>query len=105
MAANYTAIILQDGEWWIGWVEEVPGVNSQGQTRGTAGQPPRRAGGGLGDEPCGGPRRGNGNLRGSEPGRMKRHDLISHLRRQGCFLIWEGRRHSWWGNPANSAWL
>src|SRR5262249_8013393 len=33
MQANYTAIILQDGEWWIGWVEEVPGVNSQGHTR------------------------------------------------------------------------
>ncbi len=33
MAANYTAIIQQHGEWWIGWVEEVPGVNSQAQTR------------------------------------------------------------------------
>ena len=33
MAANYTAIIQQHGEWWIGWVEEVPGVNSQGRTR------------------------------------------------------------------------
>ena len=33
MAANYTAVVQQDGEWWIGWVEEVPGVNSQGLTR------------------------------------------------------------------------
>jgi len=33
MAASYTAVIQRDGEWWIGWVEEVPGVNSQGQTR------------------------------------------------------------------------
>lgn len=33
MKANYTAIIRRDGEWWIGWVEEVPGVNSQGATR------------------------------------------------------------------------
>jgi predicted RNase H-like HicB family nuclease len=33
MAANYTAVVQQDGEWWIGWVEEVPGVNSQGHTR------------------------------------------------------------------------
>ena len=30
---NYNAVIQQDGEWWIGWVEEVPGVNSQGTTR------------------------------------------------------------------------
>ena len=33
MAATYTAGVQQHGEWWIGWVEEVPGVNSQGQTR------------------------------------------------------------------------
>ena len=28
MAANHTAVIQQHGEWWIGWMEEVPGVNS-----------------------------------------------------------------------------
>jgi predicted RNase H-like HicB family nuclease len=33
MAMNYTAVIQQHREWWIGWIEEVPGVNSQGQTR------------------------------------------------------------------------
>jgi predicted RNase H-like HicB family nuclease len=33
MRANYTAVVQQDGEWWIGWVEEIPGVNSQGKTR------------------------------------------------------------------------
>ncbi|HZW31396.1 MAG TPA: hypothetical protein VFF52_11850 [Isosphaeraceae bacterium] len=33
---------------------------------------------------------------------MKRHELIAHLRRHGCALIREGRRHSWWGNPANN---
>ena len=33
MAANYTAVIQQHSEWWIGWVEELPGVNSQGRTR------------------------------------------------------------------------
>ena len=31
--ASYTAIVERDGEWWIGWIEEVPGVNSQGTTR------------------------------------------------------------------------
>ncbi len=31
--AGYTAIIRQDAPWWIGWIEEVPGVNSQGATR------------------------------------------------------------------------
>jgi predicted RNase H-like HicB family nuclease len=33
MSAHYTAIIQRDGDWWIGWVEEIPGVNSQGATR------------------------------------------------------------------------
>ena len=30
---NYNAVIRKDGDWWIGWVEEVPGVNSQGASR------------------------------------------------------------------------
>ena len=29
MLKQYTAIIKQDGEWWIGWIEEIPGVNCQ----------------------------------------------------------------------------
>jgi predicted RNase H-like HicB family nuclease len=33
MAAKYSAVIQQHGGWWIGWIEEVPGVNSQGKTR------------------------------------------------------------------------
>ena len=33
MPAHYTAAIQRSGDWWIGWVEEVPGVNSQGHTR------------------------------------------------------------------------
>ena len=32
-APAYTAVIRQDGPWWIGWVEEVPGVNAQEQSR------------------------------------------------------------------------
>ena len=33
MHAKYTAVIRQEDGWWIGWVEEVAGVNSQGETR------------------------------------------------------------------------
>lgn len=33
MNASYTAVVQQRGRWWVGWVEEVPGVNSQGETR------------------------------------------------------------------------
>jgi len=33
MANTYTAITKQDGDWWVGWIEEVPGVNCQEKTR------------------------------------------------------------------------
>ena len=33
VAAKYTAVIQRDGKWWIGWLEEIPGVNGQGRTR------------------------------------------------------------------------
>ena len=33
MDTRYTALIQQNEEWWTGWVEEIPGVNSQGATR------------------------------------------------------------------------
>ena len=33
MPNTYTAITKQDGDWWIGWIEEVPGVNCQERTR------------------------------------------------------------------------
>ena len=26
---EYTAIVKREGDWWIGWIEEVPGVNCQ----------------------------------------------------------------------------
>jgi predicted RNase H-like HicB family nuclease len=31
--STYTAVVNQDGDWWIGWVEEVPGVNAQEPSR------------------------------------------------------------------------
>ena len=33
MKASYSAVIKQSGEWWIGWIAEVPGVNCQESTR------------------------------------------------------------------------
>ena len=33
MANTYTAIMKREGDWWIGWIEEVPGVNCQEKTR------------------------------------------------------------------------
>ena len=33
MANTYTAILQQEDDWWIGWIEEIPGVNAQERTR------------------------------------------------------------------------
>ena len=30
---TYNAVIRKDEGWWMGWVEEIPGVNSQRKTR------------------------------------------------------------------------
>ena len=29
MKNEYTAIIKKEDDWWLGWIEEVPGVNCQ----------------------------------------------------------------------------
>ena len=34
MTQNYTAVIQQDEGWWIGWIQEIPGVNGQERTKG-----------------------------------------------------------------------
>ncbi len=28
----FTAVFEQDGDWWIGYIEELPGANTQGRT-------------------------------------------------------------------------
>ena len=33
MNNEYTAVIKKENDWWIGWIEEVPGVNCQERTR------------------------------------------------------------------------
>jgi predicted RNase H-like HicB family nuclease len=33
MNTTYTAVIKQDNGWWLGWIEEVPGVNCQEKSR------------------------------------------------------------------------
>jgi predicted RNase H-like HicB family nuclease len=32
MEHHFTAVFEQDGEWWIGYVQELPGANTQGRT-------------------------------------------------------------------------
>ena len=30
--AEYTAVVKKEGGWWIGWIEEAPGINCQEPT-------------------------------------------------------------------------
>ena len=30
---EYTAVVQRDAKWWIGWIEEIPGVNAQAESR------------------------------------------------------------------------
>ena len=32
MQNQFTAVYEQHGEWWMAWVEEIPGANTQGRT-------------------------------------------------------------------------
>jgi predicted RNase H-like HicB family nuclease len=33
MNEEYTAVLKNEDNWWIGWIEEVPGVNCQEHTQ------------------------------------------------------------------------
>lgn len=32
MEYHFTAVFQKSGEWWIAWVEELPGANTRGRT-------------------------------------------------------------------------
>ena len=32
MSTTFTAVFERDGDWWVGYVEELPGANTQGAT-------------------------------------------------------------------------
>ena len=32
MKSEYTAVVKQEDDWWVGWIEEIPGVNCQERT-------------------------------------------------------------------------
>jgi predicted RNase H-like HicB family nuclease len=33
MIGELTAIVKREGDWWIGWIEEIPGANAQERTK------------------------------------------------------------------------
>ena len=92
---EYTAIVKRSGEWWIGWIKEVPGVNCQGRTHEKLRQSPAET---LSEalefnrrEALATGRR----LPGGESHHcMKRIELLKYFRQLGCAMIREDGRHS-----------
>jgi hypothetical protein len=101
MAASYTAVIQQHGEWWIGWIEEVPGVSSQGQSREELLENLRCPRRGAGDESRRGAGRCERRLPGSEHSGVKRHELLCAPAPGRLRLAPRGPAASWRANPAN----
>lgn len=33
MTTNLSAVIFNEDDWWVGWVEEIPGANAQEKTK------------------------------------------------------------------------
>lgn len=33
MKQQFTAVYKKSGKWYVGWIEEIPGVNTQGRTK------------------------------------------------------------------------
>ena len=54
MDTQYTAIVKRQGDWWIGLIEEVPGVNCQELTRKIVADASRNPPGGHRVQPPGG---------------------------------------------------
>ena len=101
MRNEFTAIIEQDGEWYVGYCPEIPGANGQGRTVEECRQNLTEAVSLILED-----RREDAlrrYCRGRYPrscGRsMKRGALLRHLRKHGCFLKREGKEHSLWSNP------
>lgn len=103
MKQTFTAVVKQEGNSWIGWIEEVPGVNCQEATREELLETLRIT---LA-EAIEFNRREARDAAGKryeelQIAFMKRQDLLAHLAAHGYIQLIEGARHSWWHNPAFS---
>ncbi len=77
MHGEFTAVVKHSGDWWIGWIEEIPGVNCQEATRDelldTLAVTLREV---LETQPPGRPRRSRGAVCGGDHSLVKRRRLI-----------------------------
>lgn len=99
MENKYTAVIKKEDDWWIGWLEEIPGDNWQEKTQEELLETLRLTLKEALEMNSWSPCCCWIKLFWSRPGTMKRRDLINHLKSYGCEFLREGSRHSWWWNP------
>ncbi len=101
MQNEYTAVVKQEDDYWVGWIEEVPGVNCQEKTyeelKETLEVTLREA---LEFNRQDALSAAGSGYKEEKNRHMKRNEFLKYLRSQGCDLLREGGKHSWWHNPA-----
>jgi len=104
MTREFTAVIEKKGRWYVAWVEEIPGVNTQGKTLAEARRNLKEAlqlileQNRLLSKSSAGARREVVSVEVRKRS-MKRRDLLRHLAASGCILIRKSSRHSVLHNP------
>ena len=93
MQREFTAVIEKRGRWYVAYVEEIPGVNTQGRTLSSARRNLREALRLILDA--------NRRLARKHSDRRTRRELERPLARYGCQPLREGSRHSLFYNPEN----
>ena len=95
------ATFVQDGQWWVGWTDDVPGALTQGATLDEARENLIDAVRHI-QEPVDLTRlpKGAAIVQEIDVG-MKRRELIRQLERFGCVLLDEGAKHSRYINLAD----
>lgn len=98
MANEFAAIIERDGDWYIAYCAEIPGAKGQGRTKEEARENLAEAIKLILQD-----RREDAlALRSrtrNRDSKVKRGDLLRHLRRYGCYSKRDGRAHSLWCMP------
>ena len=99
MKQEFKVVIQRDGEWWIGWAEEIPGVNSQGTSMNELLENLKSALQEALEFDRDGTLASSGEHIEEECIQEK---FLSYLIANGCFLVCEGVKHSWWSNFRNN---
>jgi|GEM_PF-717221 len=99
MSSSLTPVVKQEGSWWIGWYEEIPGLNCQGRSHEELLENMRSALREATNLNCVASSSVNEAEKKLESVEILRRTLINHLIERGCVIVLEGHRHLWWHHP------